>query len=119
MTESRHCKTYIISRPAPLVTPSDLKVETSRVWKTAVDGQKEDDNYRLVTEVKLILARRNPPEVRKWCYEWFKIVYDSIVQEMLSEQDPYSMACKDPYVQKLLEKLTVSGAGHQWRVQDR
>lgn len=63
--------------------------------------------YQLTAEIKSILLKRKAPEIRILTYEFFKKVYSSIEQEMLSEEDPNSTACRDPYVEKLLEKLIV------------
>jgi hypothetical protein len=64
--------------------------------------------YQFTAEIKSILLKRKAPEIRILTYEFFKKVYSSIEQEMLSEEDPNSTACHDPYVEMLLEKLIVS-----------
>jgi len=64
--------------------------------------------YQLTAEIKKILLKRKAPEIRILTYEFFKKVYSSIEQEMLSEENPNSTACHDPYVERLLEKLIVS-----------
>lgn len=64
--------------------------------------------YQLTAEIKSILLKRKSPEIRILNYEFFKKLYSSIEQEMLSEEDPNSTACRDPYVENLLEKLIVS-----------
>jgi len=69
---------------------------------------EENRMYQLTAEIKSILLKRKSPEIRILTYEFFKKVYSSIEQEMLSEEDPNSTACHDPYVEKLLEKLIVS-----------
>jgi len=70
------------------------------------NGQ-ENRMYQLTAEIKSILLKRKSPEIRILTYEFFKKIYSSIEQEMLSEEDPNSTACHDPYVEKLLEKLIV------------
>jgi len=46
-------------------------------------------------------------------YEFFKRLHNNIEQEMLSEEDPNSTACHDPYIEKLLEKLIVSNISYK------
>lgn len=70
------------------------------------NGQ-ENRMYQLTAEIKSILLKRKSPEIRTLTYEFFKKIYSSIEQEMLSEEDPNSTACRDPYVKELLEKLIV------------
>jgi len=72
------------------------------------DNKKENRMYQLTAEIKSILLKRKAPEIRILTYEFFKKIYSSIEQEMLSEGDLNSTACRDPYVGKLLEKLIVS-----------
>lgn len=88
-----------------MVKPLDLKVESSNAQ---IIGSEQDDKlYQLTAEVRSILSKRKSPESRMSAYEFFRKIYSSIEQEMLSEQDPNSTACHDPYVEKLLEKLIV------------
>jgi len=54
------------------------------------------------------MAKRQSPDARKSTLEFFQQIYNNIEQEMLREEDPYSTACHDPYIEKLLEKLLVS-----------
>lgn len=88
-----------------MVKPLDLKVESSNAKMNS--SEMEDQMYRLTVEVRTILSKRKSPEERVLTYEFYKKIYSSIEQEMLSEQDPNSTACRDPYVEKLLEKLIV------------
>lgn len=101
-------KKYIlhdIFRPAPEVKPLDLKVESSTANMSS--SEVDDQVYRLTVEVRTILSMRKSPKKRDSTYEFYKKIYSSIEQEMLSEQDCHSTACRDPYVEKLLEKLIV------------
>lgn len=83
----------------------DFKVETPYEQE---DEGEENEEFQLTTEIKSILSKRRSPESRMMTYQFFNRMYDSIEQEMLSEQDPNSTACHDPYLEKLLEKLLVS-----------
>lgn len=67
-----------------------------------------DKLYQMNAQVRSIMSKRKSPEARKSTYEFFKTLYNSIEQEMLREEDPNSTACRDPYVEKLLENLLVS-----------
>lgn len=95
-----------VFRPAPVVQPLDLKVETPDLRNN--NNEHDDKMYEVTVEVKAILSKRKSVEARMSTQQFFKTVYNSIEQEMLSEQDPNSTACHDPYVEKLLEKLIVS-----------
>lgn len=86
--------------------PIDLKVESSQTPKS--NCEQEDKVYQLTAEVRTILSNRKSKESRKLTYEFFKRLHNNIEQEMLSEEDPNSTACHDPYIEKLLEKLIVS-----------
>jgi hypothetical protein len=88
-----------------VVKPLDLRVEMSN---DQAEPELEDKAYRITAEVRSILSQRKTPEARMLAYQFFKRVYSSIEQEMLGEQDPNSTACRDPYVEKLLDKLIVS-----------
>ncbi|XP_060866952.1 uncharacterized protein LOC132942518 [Metopolophium dirhodum] len=95
--------------PAPQVKPLDLKVDMSNVQNN--ECKKETRMYQLTAEIKSILLKRKAPEIRILTYEFFKKVYGSIEQEMLSEENPSNTACRDPYVEKLLEKLIIESKG--------
>ncbi|XP_060836391.1 uncharacterized protein LOC132919056 [Rhopalosiphum padi] len=95
--------------PAPVAKPLDLKVDLSNV-QNSKSGQ-ENVMYQFTAEIKSILLKRKAPEIRILTYEFFKKVYSSIEQEMLSEEDPNSTACHDPYVEMLLEKLIIESKG--------
>lgn len=90
-----------------MVKPLDLRVESS---SDQGETELEDKAYRITAEVRSILSRRRTPGARSLAYQFFKRVYSSIEQEMLSEEDPNSTACRDPYVEKLLDKLIVGRA---------
>lgn len=92
-------------RPAPLVKSLDLKVDTSN--NAEICNEQEERVFQLRAEIKLILSKRKSLEVRKSNYEFFKRICRIIEQEMLSEKDPYSTACRDPYIKLMLEKLVV------------
>lgn len=92
-------------RPAPVAKPMDLKVETP--YPQQNDCEQQDKVFQLTAEVRSILSNRKSPAARVMTYQFFQRIYGSIEQEMLSEQDPNSTACHDPYVGKLLEKLIV------------
>lgn len=86
--------------------PIDLKVESANTPKS--NCEQEDKVYQLTAEVRTILSNRRSQESRTMTYEFFKRLHNNIEQEMLSEEDPNSTACHDPYIEKLLEKLIVS-----------
>ncbi|XP_050426955.1 uncharacterized protein LOC126837169 [Adelges cooleyi] len=90
---------------APEIRMSDMKVETAK--ETENNCFSQNNNVQKITaEVRSVLAKRKPPEARMFTYQFYKSMYDSIEQEMLSEQDPNSSACHDPYIEKMLEMLT-------------
>ncbi|CAI6351004.1 unnamed protein product [Macrosiphum euphorbiae] len=95
--------------PAPQVKSLDLKVDMSDVQNN--ESNKENRMYQLTAEIKKILLKRKAPEIRISTFEFFKKVYSSIEQEMLSEGDLNSTACRDPYVENLLEKLIIESKG--------
>ncbi|XP_050527685.1 uncharacterized protein LOC126897831 isoform X2 [Daktulosphaira vitifoliae] len=90
---------------SPEIKSTDMKVETSK--ESEKDCFLQQDNIQKITaEVRSVLAKRKPPEARMFTYQFYKSVYDNIEQEMLNEQDPNSLACRDPYIEKMLEMLT-------------
>ncbi|VVC37441.1 Hypothetical protein CINCED_3A006598 [Cinara cedri] len=89
--------------PAPVVQPLDLQVESPDSQNNK--SEHDDKLYKITVEVKAILSKRKSVEARVLTQQFFQRVYNSIEQEMLSEQDPNSTACHDPYVKKLLENL--------------
>ncbi|XP_022173257.1 uncharacterized protein LOC111035790 [Myzus persicae] len=95
--------------PTPEVKPIDLKVESANTPKS--NCEQEDKVYQLTGEVRTILSNRRSQESRKLTYEFFKKLHNNIEQEMLSEEDPNSTACHDPYIEKLLEKLIAESKG--------
>lgn len=97
---------YIV-RPAPVVTSLDLKVESATPRQNGI-WEEQDEMFELKVKFMSTFAKRQSPDARKSTLELFRQIYSSIEQEMLREEDPYSTACHDPYIEKLLEKLLVS-----------
>lgn len=83
----------------PTLVPSNLPVSEVEVRKPTL---KEPYAKR----VWYVLSQRKPFCARKDSYEFYQVLYETVQQEMLDEQN-MGQKCTHPFINKLLEYLEV------------
>ncbi|VVC27256.1 Domain of unknown function DUF4485 [Cinara cedri] len=93
-----------IKSPAPKLQNLPVSSAGSQGFDINLDDQATDGLNSLVNEVWDMLSRRKILEIREHTGEFYRMLYNTVEQEMLV--DELSSGCRDPYVEKLIIFLT-------------
>jgi len=92
--------------PTPNLQNLKVNSSVSREMNFDIDNQANSGLESLVYEVWNVLSQRRTLEIRERASDFYHMLYNTIEQEMLLEQNNLqSSSCRDPYVEKLISFL--------------
>lgn len=98
---------YCSKCPTPSLQNLPVCSAGSRGFDIGSDDQAIDGLNSLVDEVWSVLSRRQKLEIRERAGEFYRMLYNTVEQEMLADHDnDFASCCRDPYVEKLIVFLT-------------
>lgn len=97
-----------IFRQVPTPSLQDLPVNCSvQDFDIDIDDQASSGLETLVNEVWNVLSQRHTIEFRERASDFYRMLYNTVEQEMLTERNNlHSNGSRDPYVEKLISFLT-------------
>lgn len=103
------CIFFFLCSKCPVPNLKNLPVSStdSQGFDINSDDQATDGLNSLVYEVWDVLSRRKTLEIRERAGDFYRMLYNTVEQEMLADHNnEFSSGCRDLYVEKLIVFLT-------------